>query len=295
MKKSIRFIFLAIIFSFIAAFVPIRVKDSASAANVRRDVKLEFEIAENKKEDEFSVRVYLNKNEGICSLSMELSYDVESMMLASYTKGSTLDKLALETPEDDEPDGYAHTPFTFEYSLKKDEESGTLTMENDTSTGVLFLMRFKLREGVQDKIYKVTFINVEATYYEGSTSTIEKCATSTEEVKIQVAGGKVTSLEIDDKVEESNSKLWIVLISIIGGLLVLLVVVFLFAYFVKHKQIFKRKHRMKKTKKVTKQEKQDTSEDAEKLEKSKKEINYKELNRSTRVKKKARNSRIKKK
>ena len=192
MKKSIGFIFLAIMFSFIAVFVPTKTKEHASAANVRKSVKLEFEIAENKNEDEFSVRVYLNENPGICSLSMELSYDSESMMLASYTKGSGLKNLELDTPEDEEPDGYAHTPFTFDYSGKKANDYGVMTYENDTSTGVLFLMRFKLREGAADKEYKVTFINVEAGYYDSQALSVEESATATEEVKIQVVGGKVT-------------------------------------------------------------------------------------------------------
>ena len=294
MKKSIGFIFLAIMFSFIAVFVPTKTKEHASAANVRKSVKLEFEIAENKNEDEFSVRVYLNENPGICSLSMELSYDSESMMLASYTKGSGLKNLELDTPEDEEPDGYAHTPFTFDYSGKKANDYGVMTYENDTSTGVLFLMRFKLREGAADKEYKVTFINVEAGYYDSQALSVEESATATEEVKIQVVGGKVTTLNISERVDESSVKLRVVLLSIIGGLVIVLAIVGLSIYLAKHKNIFARKQKIKKTNKLAKKEEQNASEEPEKEKKPKKFINYKELNRSTKVKKKVRNSRIKK-
>lgn len=295
MKKSFGFIFLAIMFSFIAVFVPPKTKEHASAANVRKSVKLEFQIAENKNEDEFSVRVYLNENPGICELSMELSYDAESMMLASYTKGSALEKMELDTPEDEKPDGYAHTPFTFKYSGKKDSDFGIKTYENDTTTGVLFLMRFKLRAGAADKEYKVTFINVEAGYYDSQTLSVEKCATATEEVKVQVVGGKVSTLNISDKVDESSVKLRIILLSIVGGLVIVLAIVGLSIYLAKHKNIFARKQKIKKANRIAKKEEQKNTEEPEKEKKPKKPINYKELNRSTKVKKKIKNSRIKKK
>lgn len=274
--KILNKIFFAIMFLFVCVVAPAPFKQNASAASIRRSIDLEFEQVDEKDKDRFSFRVKINNNEGINSLKFELSYDAEAMMLTYFDKGSTLSKLNLETPEDDKPEGYAYTPFTFEYSASDNSV-------NDNSNGVILLLKFKLREGAENKNYRVTFINCEAKYYDDESLSHEKCDVSSDEMRVKVEDGKVVGTKIADRVDDNGVALWVVLVSIIGGLAIILAGTALCVYLFKHKNIFQRKREQRKIKKIIAAGKKDEP------------IDYKSLNRSTKSKKKTKNRRIKKK
>ena len=222
MKKILKCVFAAVMVSLLALMIPfgdLRVAN-AETPSLKKELKLEIELVEENDPDEFSFRVKINENPGIHSLRLELGYDSDKMMLASYTGSQVLeDELKLVTPvTEKKEEGYAYMPFVFDYQSKE----STL---NDTSTGAILLLRFKLKEGIKDGDHKVSFVNTKATYYDSTIKDVEEYDLKIDALKLHVLEGAVQSIELYDGIDPliSSKTLWIILISVVSGLVVIFV------------------------------------------------------------------------
>jgi hypothetical protein len=219
MNRFFKMFVAAIMFSLLAFFVPFSGLSVAHANDsaVKKEFKLQLELVENDKPDEFSFRVKIDENPGLHGLKMELSYDEEKMMLAYYTGSSVLeDDLKLVTPVTEKSEnGYAHMPFVFDYSTSD-------MTKNAKGTGIILLLRFKLKEGIKDGSHKVSFINTKAVYYDNELNQEVEYNLKIDALKINVLSGTVQNVEIYDGVDPKipRKTLWIILISVAGGLVV---------------------------------------------------------------------------
>jgi len=89
-----------------------------------------------------TVTVVLTQNKGISALNLQLVYNKEYLTLTDVKIGSALSKLGCTTTNVNTEEGYSITPFKFIYA------SNT----NDTSTGTMFLLHFRIKEGKKNVI-----------------------------------------------------------------------------------------------------------------------------------------------
>lgn len=217
MNRWFKMFVAAIMFSLLALLVPFGAMPVAHAdtPTQKKELKLKIELAENNEPDEFSFRVKIEENPGIHGLKLELAYDSDKMMLASYTGSSVLENdLKLVTPTTEKKEeGYAYMPFVFNYS------TGDTTL-NAKGTGYILLLRFKLKEGIEDGDHKVSFINTKAVYYDDVIKDEAEYELKIDALKINVLGGNVQNVQVYDGVDPkiSSKTLWIILISVAGGL-----------------------------------------------------------------------------
>ena len=92
------------------------------------------------------VKAFLRQNTGLNGMTLEISYDNSMMQLRNLERGEALSTLDYMTTNIHTEQGYAITPFKINYSGDK----------NDDSTGLLFVMEFKINESVVDGEYLVT-------------------------------------------------------------------------------------------------------------------------------------------
>ena len=240
MNRVFKMFVAAIMFSLLAFFIPFGGLPVAHASDVsaKKEFKLQLEMVENNEPDEFSFRVKIDENPGLHGLKMQLDYDEEKMMLAYYTGSSVLeDDLTLVTPVTEKSEkGYAHTPFVFDYSTGD-------TTKNATGTGIILLLRFKLKEGVKDGDHKVSFVNTKAVYYDNTINQEVEYDFKIDALKISVMSGTVVNVEIYDGVDPliSSETMWAILISVVVGLAVVFAIVVVVVY------LRNRKYRPKKT------------------------------------------------
>jgi hypothetical protein len=106
-------------------------------------------------------------------------------------------------------------PFVFDYSTSD-------MTKHAKGTGIILLLRFKLKEGIKDGSHKVSFINTKAVYYDNELNQEVEHNLKIDALKINVLSGTVQSVEIYDGVDPKipRKTLWIILISVAGGLVV---------------------------------------------------------------------------
>lgn len=89
----------------------------------------------------------LKQNTGICGMKLEISYDKDNLTLDDIEFGTALRSLnPIKT-------GDATTSDKIILNWESDFE----TIQNDTSTGILLVMKFTLKDGIADGTYKVGF------------------------------------------------------------------------------------------------------------------------------------------
>ena len=110
-------------------------------------------------ENKLVIQANLTVNTGISGMTLELSYDKNAMVLSNVEIGSALSSLEPITTNTQTSEGFAITPFKFNY----------LGQENDFSTGNLFTLTFDLQENVKDGNYVVSLKyekNSDVSYYD---------------------------------------------------------------------------------------------------------------------------------
>lgn len=158
--------------------------------------------------EEVSVDAVLMQNTGLSSLTVEIIYDTDVMTLKNIEHGSALSSLDPMYTDVNTEKGYAITPFKINYA----NVNGTVGKENDASTGLLFKMKFSVKENISDGKYVVTLKTVEdqpPTYFEDGEEKTKKVLING--VQIEIKENKPqnieeTTLEFEKK---GNVFLWV--------------------------------------------------------------------------------------
>ena len=100
------------------------------------------EMAEGK---ELEIDVVVEENSGVSGMLLSLEYDASALSLTGLEYGPALSSLSPLHTNTDTPDGYAVYPFKLTY----------LGEENDTSTGRMMTLRFRVKEDAADGVYTI--------------------------------------------------------------------------------------------------------------------------------------------
>lgn len=148
-----------------------------------------------------SVDAYLMQNTGLNGLTVEISYDVNAMTLVDIEKGEALSSLNMMTTNIDTEKGYGITPFVVNWSGD----------ENDDSNGLLFTMKFSVKDNVNDGKYAVTLkVNKKggASYILDGDAASKNVLVSG--VQVEIKGNKPTAVVENSKTKKrSDALLWI--------------------------------------------------------------------------------------
>ena len=98
-------------------------------------------------ESEFSVDVMVEENSGVSAMLLTLSYDTAAMTLTGLDYGTAFSSLEPIHTGTDTPEGYGISPFQISY----------LGEENDTSTGRMMTLHFRVKDDAPDGTYTITF------------------------------------------------------------------------------------------------------------------------------------------
>ena len=95
---------------------------------------------------ELEIVVSVEENSGVSSMLLSLEYDTSVFTLTDLTYGSAFSSLAPVNTNTDTEEGYGAYPFKITY----------LSDKNDTSTGTMMTLRFKIKEDAPDGSYNIT-------------------------------------------------------------------------------------------------------------------------------------------
>lgn len=173
-----------------------------------------------------SVDAYLYENTGLSTLSVELIYDADAMTLENVEQGGALSSRHYMTTDVNTEKGYGINPFRINY-FYKDKTPGR---ENDKSTGLLFNMKFSVKENIQDGKYTVTLKTLEnnpPTYFEDGEDKPKKALINGVQVEIKGSKPQTVEEEIPETSNKPSALLWIsisVAAVAVSGLVVLTVI-----------------------------------------------------------------------
>lgn len=94
---------------------------------------------------ELEIDVVVEENSGVSGMLLSLEYDTSALTLIGMEYGPALSSLSPLHTNTDTPDGYAVYPFKLTY----------LGEENDTSTGRMMTLRFRVTEDAADGVYTI--------------------------------------------------------------------------------------------------------------------------------------------
>lgn len=94
---------------------------------------------------ELEVDVIVEENAGVCGMLLSLVYDTSALTLTGLEYGTALSSLSPIHTNTDTPDGYAVYPFKLTY----------LGEVNDTSTGRMMTLRFRVNEDAANGVYTI--------------------------------------------------------------------------------------------------------------------------------------------
>lgn len=95
---------------------------------------------------ELEIVVSVKENSGVSSMLLSLEYDTSVFTLTGLTYGSAFASLSPVHTNTDTEAGYSAYPFKISYLGEK----------NDTSTGTMMTLRFKIKDDAPDGSYNIT-------------------------------------------------------------------------------------------------------------------------------------------
>ena len=196
----------------------------------QNDVKLELKTKET--EDGVDVGVYLTENDGLIDLYLRVEYDTEALELISRSYGKALASLAPIDNFIAYAEGGYEPPYRVEYL------DGN---KNLTDTGMLFSLRFKVKDGAKNGNHSVKLVVRQVGYLAGDSSvepiynpkygdpveaTLDPESTTTggvvvAEKIIVVSGGEVDSVRTPELAEEKDGLSELMIGLIVGGVMIL--------------------------------------------------------------------------
>ena len=163
---------------------------------------------------ELDIVVSVKENSGVSSMLLSLVYDTSALTLTGITYGSAFSSLSPIHTNTDTAEGYSTYPFKITY----------LGEENDTSTGEMMTLHFRVKDSAPDGKYTV---NLQYTRDRDVTYlTDDEIRTKNlliDSAEITLSGNKITNVETIPDVNApaattDQDKLWFV--AIIFGLVV---------------------------------------------------------------------------
>ena len=101
---------------------------------------------ENVDNQEIEINVTVEENAGVNSMLLSLVYDTSVFTLTDLEYGPAFASLTPINTNPETEEGYGIYPFKFSY----------LGEENDTSTGHMMTLRFRIKDGAPDGAYTIT-------------------------------------------------------------------------------------------------------------------------------------------
>lgn len=98
-------------------------------------------------DNEIAIDVMVEENTGICSMLLSLEYDTSVFTLIDLEYGTAFSSLSPIHTNTNTAEGYGIYPFMISY----------LGDKNDTSTGNMMTLRFRVKQNVPDGSYNITF------------------------------------------------------------------------------------------------------------------------------------------
>lgn len=98
-------------------------------------------------DNEIEIDVIVEENTGVCSMLLSLEYDTSVFTLIDLEYGTAFSSLSPIHTNTETEQGYGIYPFMISY----------LGDENDTSTGNMMTLHFRVKENAPDGSYHITF------------------------------------------------------------------------------------------------------------------------------------------
>lgn len=154
-----------------------------------------------KGQNKLVLKANLTVNTGISGMTLELSYNKTVMVLSNVVFGTALSSLNPITTNTETAQGYAITPFKFNY----------MGQENDFSTGTLFTLTFDIMDNVKDGSYVVSLKyakNEDVNYYDEKNDVKTKNL-YIDNAEIQIKNNSVAQIASVGG-NKQTSKIWII-------------------------------------------------------------------------------------
>lgn len=167
---------------------------------------------------EIEIDVTVEENAGVCGMLLSLDYDTSVFTLTGLEYGTALSSLAPIHTNTQTDEGYGIYPFKITY----------LGEENDTSTGTMMTLRFRVKDNAPDGNYTITLNherNKDVTYLKDNMILTKNLLI--DGAKITISGNKITNVDSSNDRSEQNGqensthRLWIPItlggLALIGG------------------------------------------------------------------------------
>ena len=170
---------------------------------------------QNVETQEIEIEVKVEENTGVCGMLLSLVYDTSVFTLTNLEYGTAFSSLSPIHTNTETDEGYGIYPFKITY----------LGEENDTSTGKMMSLRFRVKDGAPDGSYTITLKHErdqDVTYLKGNEILTKNLLISG--AKITLSENKVTSIDTIADNNEQNKPIsgsYELLVPIIVGGLVL--------------------------------------------------------------------------
>ena len=140
--KKITYIFLTLSLALAMAFAsPMQILAAGTGNTV-----LTMSGKENTETKEIEIEVTVEENTGVCGMLLTLAYDTSVFTLTGLEYGPALSSLSPIHTNTETPEGYGVYPFKITYLGEK----------NDTSTGKMMILRFRVNDDAPDGSYTIT-------------------------------------------------------------------------------------------------------------------------------------------
>lgn len=162
---------------------------------------------------EMQIDVIVEENAGVCGMLLSLVYDTSVFTLMDLEYGTAFSSLSPIHTNTETDAGYGIYPFKITY----------LGEENDTSTGKMMTLRFRVKEHAPDGNYTIALKHErdqDVTYLEDNKILTKNLLIDS--AKITLSQNKITDIDIahsgneQDKLENKSDQLWLPIV--IGGL-----------------------------------------------------------------------------
>ena len=210
-----------IMIAFLAAASLLLLKPSSfsvDAANIKDNAIMI--MSGQTQDDKVLIDARITQNSGVSGMQLELVYDTSAMELEDFVRGGALASLSLEHTNINTDKGYAITPFKFNF----------LGSKNDSTTGLLLRLTFKIKEGTPNGVYNVNLKaerNKDVIYLEDNGN--GTMITKTKNVLVDSA-----NVEIKDskpvQVQTVSSSTWWIYVLVGVGIIIISAAIFMYFY-----------------------------------------------------------------
>ena len=166
---------------------------------------------ENADTQEIEIDVMVEENAGVCGMLLSLQYDTSVFTLTGLEHGTAFSSLAPIHTNTETDEGYGIYPFKITY----------LGEQNDTSTGRMMTLRFRVKDGAPDGSYTISLKHErdkDVTYLKDRE--IHTKNLLIDAAKITISGNKITDIDTVPSDQQSGNgnanELWMPIT--IGGM-----------------------------------------------------------------------------